>query len=68
MVIPIRGQSCESLRHRPIDAFMASHSRDLGPRAIGVFLSGAGSDGTWGFQSGHPLVAVKLEPLRDWRP
>jgi two-component system CheB/CheR fusion protein len=35
----------------PIDVFLGSLARELGERAIGVVLSGMGSDGTQGLQS-----------------
>ncbi|ASJ72442.1 chemotaxis protein CheB [Granulosicoccus antarcticus] len=39
-------------RHKlPIDAFMVSLAADVGDRAIGVVLSGTGSDGTTGVQA-----------------
>ncbi|EHJ48787.1 signal transduction histidine kinase with CheB and CheR activity [Solidesulfovibrio carbinoliphilus subsp. oakridgensis] len=34
--------------HHPVDRFMASLARDRGPDAIGIVLSGAGSDGALG--------------------
>ncbi|HEU4370669.1 MAG TPA: chemotaxis protein CheB [Methylomirabilota bacterium] len=42
-------------RHRPIDHFFHSLAREQGSRAIGVVLSGTGSDGTLG------LRAIKAE-------
>ncbi|MHC1711693.1 MAG: chemotaxis protein CheB [Solidesulfovibrio sp.] len=39
--------------HRPIDRFMASLARDQGPGAVGVILSGAGSDGSLGLREIH---------------
>lgn len=41
----VRGQ------HMPIDYFFQSLARDLGERAIGVILSGTGSDGTIGCEA-----------------
>ena len=35
----------------PIDVFFSSLARELGPRAIGIVLSGMGSDGTQGLQA-----------------
>jgi two-component system, chemotaxis family, CheB/CheR fusion protein len=37
--------------HMPIDHFLQSLSQDCGSRAIGVILSGAGSDGALGLQA-----------------
>jgi len=37
--------------HLPIDTFFASIARDLQARAVGVVLSGSGSDGTKGLQA-----------------
>ena len=37
--------------HLPIDQFLRSLARDCGSRAIGVILSGAGSDGSLGLQA-----------------
>ncbi len=42
-------------RHTPIDTFLTSLAEDQGPKAIGVILSGIGSDGTKG------LEAIKAE-------
>jgi two-component system, chemotaxis family, CheB/CheR fusion protein len=38
-------------RHLPIDTFLASLADDQGPRAIGVILSGTGSDGAVGLRA-----------------
>jgi two-component system CheB/CheR fusion protein len=38
-------------RHLPIDAFLASLAEDQGARAIGVILSGTGSDGAVGLRA-----------------
>ncbi|MBK7862620.1 MAG: PAS domain-containing protein [Archangiaceae bacterium] len=35
----------------PIDYFMRALAADLGPRAVGVVLSGTGSDGTFGLEA-----------------
>jgi PAS domain S-box-containing protein len=40
-------------QHRPIDRFMTSLARDLGAAAVGVILSGAGSDGSLGLREIH---------------
>ncbi|HSO84493.1 CheR family methyltransferase [Thiocapsa sp.] len=39
--------------HLPVDSFLQTLADDLGPKAIGVVLSGTGSDGT------HGLKAIK---------
>lgn len=39
--------------HLPVDSFLETLADDLGPKAIGVVLSGTGSDGT------HGLKAIK---------
>ncbi|MCX5795982.1 MAG: histidine kinase [Elusimicrobia bacterium] len=41
----------KSGRSNPIDGFFASLAKDQGPRAIGILLSGEGSDGTKGLQA-----------------
>ncbi len=48
-------RSPELARHLPIDRFFCSLAADINERAIGVILSGAGSDGTAG------LRAIKSE-------
>jgi two-component system, chemotaxis family, CheB/CheR fusion protein len=37
--------------HRPVDAFFHSLARERGPNAIGIILSGSGSDGAKGIQA-----------------
>src|SRR5436190_469765 len=37
--------------HLPIDYFFRSLAADLGPRSIGIVLSGTGSDGTFGLKA-----------------
>jgi two-component system CheB/CheR fusion protein len=39
--------------HLPIDEFLISLANEVGPRAVGVILSGTGSDGTRGARSIH---------------
>jgi two-component system CheB/CheR fusion protein len=52
-------------QRRPIDLFFRSLADDAGERAVGVILSGAGSDGTLGMkaikQAGGVLLAQKPE-------
>jgi two-component system, chemotaxis family, CheB/CheR fusion protein len=38
-------------QHHPIDTFLVSLAEDRGPAAVGVLLSGGGSDGTIGLQA-----------------
>ena len=38
-------------QHHPIDIFLVSLAEDRGPAAVGVLLSGGGSDGTLGLQA-----------------
>jgi len=37
--------------HSPVDYFFRSLAEDLGPRSIGIVLSGTGSDGTFGLKA-----------------
>jgi two-component system CheB/CheR fusion protein len=50
--------------HRPIDRFMTSLARDQGPGAVGVILSGAGSDGSLGIREIHAVggLVIVQEP------
>ena len=48
--------------HMPIDRFLRSLADECGSRAIGVILSGAGTDGSAGVQ------AIKAAGRRDLRP
>ncbi len=48
----------------PIDLFFRSLAQDMGPRAVGIILSGTGSDGSRGIRSIHDaggLVMVQSE-------
>jgi two-component system, chemotaxis family, CheB/CheR fusion protein len=51
-------------RRLPIDFFLHTLAKDRGQRAVGVILSGMGSDGTAGMQSirEHSGLAVAQEP------
>ncbi len=46
--------------HLPIDQFLKSLAQEYGSRAIGVLLSGAGSDGTAGFEALKAAGGVTL--------
>jgi len=50
----------QEVPHLPIDNFLRSLARDDGPRAIGVILSGAGSDGSLGLQAIKEAGGVTL--------
>ena len=50
-VLHLSAQECDSTRRNPIDRFFISMADDQKERAIGVLLSGAGSDGTAGLQA-----------------
>ena len=49
-VLRLRKQERENGLHHPIDVFLGSLAADLGSRAVGVVLSGTGSDGTVGLE------------------
>src|SRR5262249_19973637 len=55
---------------RPIDALLSSLAGDLGNRAIGVILSGAGDDGTLGLQAIREAdgIAFVQDPSTARRP
>jgi PAS domain S-box-containing protein len=55
---------------RPIDAMLSSLAADLGNRAIGVILSGAGDDGTLGLQAIREAdgIAFVQDPSTARRP
>jgi two-component system CheB/CheR fusion protein len=48
----------------PIDAFFRSMAEDCGPDAIGIVLSGSGSDGTLGLKAikGHTGMTIAQDP------
>ena len=48
----------------PIDSFFRSMAADLGPDAIGIVLSGSGSDGTLGLNAikGHAGMTIAQDP------
>ena len=50
---------------RTIDHFMASLARELGPRAVGVILSGTGSDGTQGMRAIQDAGGTTLAQAPD---
>src|SRR5688572_26985633 len=53
----------------PIDVFFRSLAQDMGPRAVGVVLSGAGSDGSRGIRDIHEaggLVLCQDETTADF--
>ena len=59
--------------HLPIDFFLRSLAEDLGPRSVGVILSGMGSDGTLGLRAikeagGVVLVQDPLSAAFDSMP
>jgi len=50
-VLRLSTVSPKAARRNPIDGFFRSLALDQGPHAVGVLLSGAGSDGTAGLQA-----------------
>jgi two-component system, chemotaxis family, CheB/CheR fusion protein len=50
--------------HKPVDYFLRSLAESLGPRAVGVVLSGTGSDGTLGLQAirSHGGLTLAQDP------
>lgn len=48
---PVMRLGAEDAVFRPVDAFLRSLAASAGQRAIGILLSGAGSDGTLGLQA-----------------
>jgi two-component system CheB/CheR fusion protein len=51
--------------HWPIDAFFTSLAKDQGARAVGVILSGMGSDGVNGLQAIHNAQGLCLAQLPE---
>ena len=50
-VLKLVARSTGTMRHMPIDAFLSALAGDQKSRAIGIVLSGIGSDGTKGLQA-----------------
>ena len=50
-VLRLSAIGADSSRHNPIDGFFRSLAEDRGASAVGVLLSGAGSDGTEGLEA-----------------
>jgi len=50
-VLHLRNRDLAEKPHLPIDVFFNSLAQEKGPNAIGVILSGSGSDGTKGIQA-----------------
>jgi two-component system, chemotaxis family, CheB/CheR fusion protein len=50
-VLHLRSRDPAEKPHRPVDSFFHSLAQERGPNAIGVILSGSGSDGAKGIQA-----------------
>jgi two-component system, chemotaxis family, CheB/CheR fusion protein len=50
-LLHLRSRDPAEKPHRPIDVFFHSLAHETGPDAIGIILSGSGSDGTKGIQA-----------------
>jgi two-component system, chemotaxis family, CheB/CheR fusion protein len=50
-VLHLRSRDPAERPHRPVDAFFHSLAQERGPNAIGIILSGSGSDGAKGIQA-----------------
>ena len=51
--------------HLPIDAFFNSLAKDQGSRAVGIILSGMGSDGVMGLQAIHNAKGLCMAQLPE---
>jgi two-component system CheB/CheR fusion protein len=51
VVLHLRRRDPVEKPHRPVDAFFHSLAHERGPNAIGIILSGSGSDGAKGIQA-----------------
>jgi two-component system CheB/CheR fusion protein len=52
-VLHLRSRDTAERPHRPVDAFFHSLAQERGPNAIGIILSGSGTDGAKGISSGQ---------------
>jgi two-component system, chemotaxis family, CheB/CheR fusion protein len=50
-VLHVRSRDPAERPHRPVDAFFHSLAQERGPNAIGIILSGSGTDGAKGIQA-----------------
>jgi two-component system, chemotaxis family, CheB/CheR fusion protein len=50
-VLHLRSRDPAERPHRPVDAFFHSLAQEKGPNAIGIILSGSGTDGAKGIQA-----------------
>ena len=50
-VLHLRSRDPAERPHRPVDAFFHSLAQERGPNAIGIILSGSGTDGAKGIQA-----------------